>query len=200
MQMRCKLLNEFAIRSPSLPGPGNAFGFYEWARAGRGRRRAGPPPQLPVSAPATCRAARCCLTARRNLAARQRVSCSGRRGRLSARVPATLPAGVALGPEDTPPGAGLGLCPPAPLSPLWEWLLAVERAKLAFGMGEHWLPTCRTVCECDLGKVEAKVTGEGLVFILESLHLPGFLLKLIPFTPGHLHFCVQSCLGLLLAS
>lgn len=36
MQMRCKLLNEFAIRSPSLPGPGNAFGFYEWARAGRG--------------------------------------------------------------------------------------------------------------------------------------------------------------------
>lgn len=36
MQMRCKLLNEFAIRSPSLPGPGNAFGFYEWAGSGRG--------------------------------------------------------------------------------------------------------------------------------------------------------------------
>lgn len=108
MQMRCKLLNEFAIRSPSLPGPGNAFGFYEWARAGRGRRRAGPPPQLPVSAPATCRAARCCLSARRNLAARQRVSCSGRRGRLSARVPATLPAGVALGPRTRPRGPGRG--------------------------------------------------------------------------------------------
>lgn len=44
MQMRCKLLNEFAIRSPSLPGPGNAFGFYEWARAGRGEaaRRSAP--------------------------------------------------------------------------------------------------------------------------------------------------------------
>lgn len=106
MQMRCKLLNEFAIRSPSLPGPGNAFGFYEWAGSGRGRRRAGPPPQLPVSAPATCRAARCCLPARRNLAARQRVSCSGPRGRLSARVPATLPAGVALGPRTHPLGPG----------------------------------------------------------------------------------------------
>lgn len=44
MQMRCKLLNEFAIRSLSLPGPGNAFGFYEWAGAGRGEaaRRSAP--------------------------------------------------------------------------------------------------------------------------------------------------------------
>jgi hypothetical protein len=36
MQMRCKLLNEFAIRSLRLPGPGNACRFYEWASVGRG--------------------------------------------------------------------------------------------------------------------------------------------------------------------
>lgn len=54
---------------------------------------------------------------------------------------------------------------------------------------------------CDLGKVEAKVTGQGLVSILESLHLPGFLLMLLLSTPGHLHFlCTKlprSALGLL---
>lgn len=147
MQMRCKLLNEFAIRSPSLPGPGNAFGFYEWAGAGRGEaaRRSAPtapclrardmprrtllplgPPQL--GGPPAGQLLR---------TAREAVGQSPRHAACRRRV----------GAEDTPPGARLGLCPPAPLSPLWQWLLAAEIAKLAFGLGACWLLlTCRAVC------------------------------------------------------
>lgn len=166
MQMRCKLLNEFAIRSPSLPGPGNAFGFYEWAGAGRGeavRRSAPTAPSLrardmprrtllPPGPPQLGRSPAGQLLR----TAREAVGQSPRHAACRRRVEA----------EDTPPGARLGLCPPAPLSPLWEWLLAAEIAKLAFGLRVHWLLTCSTVCVSDLGQGANRGDREGPVLTL----------------------------------
>lgn len=64
MQIRCKLLNEFAIRNGGCQVRAAPAGFMNGpAWGGGGGRRAGPPPRFPAAEPATCRAARCCLPA-----------------------------------------------------------------------------------------------------------------------------------------
>lgn len=76
MKMRRKFPNEFPIKRPRLSCPGNACEFYEWACVGDGVAH-WPAPTFPYAAPATCRAARCCLPAGCDLACRQPVSCFG---------------------------------------------------------------------------------------------------------------------------
>lgn len=130
MQIRCKLLNEFAIRNGGCQVRAAPAGFMNGPAWGGGRgRRAGPPPRFPAAEPATCRAARCCLPA----PPRPGPPPAGQllrteRGRLPARVLAAPPEAKRRA-TARPLGPGRGLPSVVPFLGDWNGFLKLEGVK-----------------------------------------------------------------------
>lgn len=141
MQIRCKLLNEFAIRRGGCQARAMPAGFMNGPAWGGG---GGAPARPHISLPLRPRHAAPHVAAsrpRRDLARHQRVSCfrrgsGGCRPESPPRRPGLPPtADYASGPTTRPPGARQGLSPLAPLSPVigyWNGFPKQEAVRLAF--------------------------------------------------------------------
>ena len=133
MQIRCKLLNEFAIRNRGCQVRAAPAGFMNGPAWGGGGGGAPPrPPRFPAAAPATCRAARCCLPAppRPGPPPAGQLLRTGR-GRLPARVPTAPPAATRRA-ETRLLGPGRGLPAGVPFLGYWNGFLKQEGVKIAF--------------------------------------------------------------------